>query len=177
MASSRLILKRILIACSIVIGVLLGGCLVIYWPGYFLLGVGRPPEMQLLTKIQSPDGRTEARVIRIIGGPPIGGPVVWQEVQLVKSGTPIRFVEQKNNPGLVLSMLEEGDAPAAKIQWLGPTHLLVESAWAVRSTSKHRVVLGVAIDRIQSAYSPNPPLTDPVRRLSTRRLSGNVGRS
>lgn len=138
--------RRILLAGSITVGALVAGCLLIFGAGYLVFGRGTRPEVQLLTRIQSPGGQMEARLLRIIGGPPMGGAVVWQEIHLVSPGTPVQFVDWKANPGLVLSISDESEIPAAKILWKGPSHLLVESAWIDPSKTKDRIISGVTVD-------------------------------
>ena len=101
------------------------------------------PEVQTLVRVASPDGRSEANLYRIIGGPGMGGAVVWQELRIVP---PKATVPSGPDPSIVLTSNEEGEAPAFEIRWASPTSLLVTG----KSISSVRVVkksfAGVSIE-------------------------------
>ena len=96
----------------------------------FVVGIVRDmffykPEIGLLARAVSPDYRLEARIVRIIGGPPIGGAVVWQDVEIVTNGSPLKYINEKTNPGLVASVSKEDSMPIATLQWIGSGKLLI----------------------------------------------------
>jgi len=80
------------------------------------------PEVQTLVKVPSPDGLNEANLYRIIGGPGMGGAVVWQELRIVPPNAPI---PTGPDPSIVLTSGEEGEEPAVQVRWISPTKLLV----------------------------------------------------
>jgi hypothetical protein len=86
-------------------------------------GCGYEPEVRTLLHVEAPDARHSARLDYIIGGPPIGGAVVWQELRVV---TPVAKVyPSQSDTMLVLTANEEKDSPAVSVQWLSSNQLLV----------------------------------------------------
>jgi len=89
------------------------------------------PEVQTLVRTTSPDGLNEAVLYRIIGGPGMGGAVVWQELRVVPPNAPL---PSGPDPSIVLTSNEEGEEPAVQVKWASPTKLLVttKSASSIR---------------------------------------------
>src|SRR5512133_3368010 len=101
-------------------------CLVVFTGVYFTLDrffratFGQPniPEIQVLARSTSPDGRLEARLVRVIGGSGFGGAVVWQEVQLAPKGSEVRFLAGQNQSGLAFSVVQDSESPIAELKWV-----------------------------------------------------------
>jgi hypothetical protein len=80
-------------------------------------------ELQILSHEVSPDGRLEARLERVVGGPPMGGAVLWQELHIVRPCTPLHY--RDNDQSLAFSVNSESEVPAATFRWISPNRLLV----------------------------------------------------
>jgi hypothetical protein len=104
------------------------------------------PEVQTLVRSVSPDGLNEANLYRIIGGPGIGGAVVWQELRIVPPNAPI---PSGPDPSIVLTSNEEGEEPAFQISWASATKLVVTT----RTISSVRLVKQ-SIGSISIEYTP-----------------------
>lgn len=79
------------------------------------------PEVQTLVRVPSLDGLNEANLYRIVGGPGMGGAVVWQELRIVP---PNASMPSGPDPSMVRTSNEEGEEPAVQVKWASPTKLL-----------------------------------------------------
>ena len=107
---------------------------------------GLIPEVQVLSRLKSPDGQHEARLYRIIGGPEMGGAVVWQELRITPPGAPL---PQGPNSTIALSSGSEFEAPAFSFTWVSPTSLVVSSGQGVPVR-----IVQLSIDGVQIQYTP-----------------------
>ena len=128
--------------------------LVIFTGAYFTLDrffratFGQPniPEIQMLAWSTSPDGRLEARLVRVIGGSGFGGAVVWQEVQLAPKDSDVRFFAGQNQPGLAFSVVQDSESPIAELKWVSSDRLLIKSDKLTHENTYTTQLLGVAIE-------------------------------
>lgn len=117
-----------------------------------LLGACKPAvETSNIFVFVAPGGRHSAKLDLIIGGPPMGGAVVWQELRIVSS-------KSEGHPGqsdatLVLSSTRE-DSPCVSVQWLSPATLLVYTQRDSKITRVNSTVDGVRV-LYEEASLPN----------------------
>jgi len=107
---------------------------------------GHAREVQVLAKAVSPDGFLEARLLRIVGGPAMGGATDWQEVALARRGTPVRFLKAEDDPGFVFAVPGEATTPVARLWWRSPTNLVVAGSRPEGGAPRRWQVLGVRIE-------------------------------
>jgi hypothetical protein len=86
--------------------------------------LGISPEVQILTRVTSPGGQNEARLYRIIGGPGIGGAVVWQELRITPPNAPVPIGADST---IALTSGEESETPAFSFHWVSANSLIVTS--------------------------------------------------
>ena len=131
------------VICTVIV---VGGYFAIY--RFFRATFGQPnnPEIQMLSKAISPDGRMEARLVRVIGGSGFGGAVVWQEIQIAPIGSEIKILAGNNQPGLALSVVQDSEIPIAELTWGSSNRLLVKSDKLNSVNKPINQVLGVSID-------------------------------
>ena len=155
MTTLKTTLRTTTIALSMAFWILVAGGLLVYAVKTLLLGGGKVKEVQVLTQAVSPDGFLEARVLRIVGAPGSPGATVWQEVELARKGTPVRFLKAQDDPGFVCSAMDDAPVPVVRLRWLSPTRLVLAPSHAEPAPLRRWTVLGVQIEEAMEPLS-NP---------------------
>lgn len=137
--------KRLLVIFKSKVAVLVATLLVSVFIVFVIEYFRNIPEVQLLAKSVSPNGQLEARVVRIISSPLMGGAIVWQEVQIARSGTRLKFIQSEQNMGFVISIQDDSETPAANIGWYSQSELIIESNRIGSKEILVKPVLGVNI--------------------------------
>lgn len=91
----------------------------------------------------APDGHHSAKLDLVIGGPPIGGSVVWQELRIISPNSGGR--PGQPDATLVLSSAQDNDWPCVTVRWLSPTKLLVHRQGMVNLTWVNSSVDGIQV--------------------------------
>jgi len=110
-----------------------------------------PPAIDTTNLLLSaaPDGRHIARLDEIIGGPPMGGAVLWQELRIVAPTVAVHAGQ--SDTALVLRSNQEDGSPCVSVIWLSSTKLLVR-----RKTDSTVTHVNSSVDSIQVVYEePN----------------------
>ena len=152
MPSLKTALRTTTIAASMAMWIIIAGGLAVYALRTLPFRGGKAKEVQLLSKTVSPDGFLEARLLRIVGGPPMDGATVWQEVQLARSGSPIRFLKSDKDPGFIYAFPGDTLTPMATLHWQAPTRLVISPRQPDQPAPQGRTVLGIEVE-----FSSRPP--------------------